>query len=224
MAPMVMMRPETLIGVSGSWKTMPAALMVMTSLKMPQMLRVTTEERLRSANSEAIMQKARMPGKRRMLMPRRTPSAVRMEIPWMISQGPSTASARIMRQTNIIGVRKKSMANGFEVAGWRRRRIWVRPHLKPEKMEDTMMRLKPRALKDASPATIITTPMVMVPMMRMSLREGVSRRKRNAKRRTNAREEDLHIVRNVRVMNRRDIFPSPTSRDVAAPQGTSLVK
>ena len=38
------------------------------------------------------------------------------------------------------------------------------------------------------------TPSVIVAMMRMSLIEGDSRRKRKAKQRTNAKEEDLHIA------------------------------
>jgi len=38
----VMSRPERLTGVRGSWKTIAAADMVMTSLNMPQILRVTT--------------------------------------------------------------------------------------------------------------------------------------------------------------------------------------
>jgi hypothetical protein len=40
----------------------------------------------------------------------------------------------------------------------------------------------------------MTTPTVIVAMMAMSFREGVSRRKRKAKRRTKARAEDLHIA------------------------------
>ena len=56
------------------------------------------------------------------------------------------------------------------------------------------MRMKPRVLKAVSPATIMMTPMVMVAMMRISFKEGVSRWKRKAKRRTKASAEDLHIA------------------------------
>jgi hypothetical protein len=37
--------PDMLTGVSGSWKMSAAAEMVMTSLKMPHIDRVTTEDR-----------------------------------------------------------------------------------------------------------------------------------------------------------------------------------
>lgn len=44
---MVTIRPEMLIGVKGSWKITAAAVIVMTSLKMPQIDSVMTEERFR---------------------------------------------------------------------------------------------------------------------------------------------------------------------------------
>lgn len=97
-----------------------------------------------------------------------------------------------------MGARKKMELKGFPVAGFRRRRIWVSAQRKPEKKAEEMISAKPRVLKAVSPATIMTTPMVMVAMMRMSLREGVSRWKMNAKRRTKARAEDLHIARESR--------------------------
>ncbi len=86
------------------------------------------------------------------------------------------------------------LLKGFEVAGLRRRRIWVRPQRKPEKKAEEMMRMKPRALKAVSPATIMMTPTVMVAMMRINLIDGDSRPKRKAKSSTKAREEDLHIA------------------------------
>lgn len=70
---MVTTKPVTLTVVSLSWKIMPAALIVTTSLKIPQILRVTTEERFRSANSEEIMQNASTPGKIRRNEPNRFP-------------------------------------------------------------------------------------------------------------------------------------------------------
>ncbi len=54
---------------------MPAAVIVTTSLKIPQILRVTTEVRCRRANSEAVMRKARQPGKARIKIPITTPLA-----------------------------------------------------------------------------------------------------------------------------------------------------
>lgn len=70
----------------------------------------------------------------------------------------------------------------------------MRPHRNPEKKAAEMTRMKPRVLKETSPATIIITPAVMVAIMATRRQEGVSRRKRKAKIRTNAREEDLHIA------------------------------
>jgi len=70
----------------------------------------------------------------------------------------------------------------------------VSPQRKPEKNAADMTRMKPRAEKSTSPATIITTPTVMVAIMATRRQEGVSRRKRKAKMRTKAREEDLHIA------------------------------
>lgn len=125
---------------------------------------------------------------------------------------------------NMTGVRRKRVENGLEVAGWRRRRICVSPHRKPEKKAEAMTRPNPSALKAVSPATIITTPTVIVAMMMINLKEGDSRRKRKAKRRTKASADDLHMVRKVREMNLRDMLPRPMSSDVAAPQGTRRVR
>lgn len=72
----------------------------------------------------------------------------------------------------------------------------MRPQRKPEKNAADMTRMKPSAEKSTSPATIITTPAVMVAMIATSRQEGVSSRKRNANNRTNASEEDLHIAEN----------------------------
>jgi hypothetical protein len=83
---------------------------------------------------------------------------------------------------------------GFEVAGFRKRRICVSPQRNPEKNAADRMRMKPMVENATSPATIMRTPNVMVRMMRISFQEGVSRRKRKAKRRTNMRVEDLVIA------------------------------
>ena len=166
-----------------------------TSLNMPQMLNVTTEVRLSSANSDAVMQKAIVPGNRRRHIPKKVPfSLVRRCNPSPRGPNPSMGMARIARLKNIIGARKKILLKGLLVAALRRSRIWVKAQRKPEKKAEEMMRAKPRASKAVSPATIIITPAVMVRMIRTNFIEGVSRWKRKAKRRTNARAEDLHIA------------------------------
>lgn len=158
-------------------------------------------------------------------MPRKTPrTSVRVRSPAAISIGPSIGIAMTMRVVNMIGARRKSVANGLEVAGCRSRRICVRAQRKPEKNADAMTSPNPATLKAVSPKTIITTPTVMVQMMRMSLTLGVSSLKRKAKAKTNANAEDLHMVKNVRVMNLRDMLPRPISSEVAVPHGTSLVR
>lgn len=192
---MVTTRPEALIGVSSSAKMMEAVLMVRTSLKMPQTLRVTTEVRWRSANSEAVMAKARQPGKRRMARERKIPfSDARVAKARVRAKGPSTGMARRSRVKNMTGARNKIDEKGLEVAGLRRRRIWVSDQRKPEDAAADMTRTKPRASKEVSPATIMITPTVMVVMMAASFQEGFSRRNRKAKRSTKPRTEDLHIA------------------------------
>jgi hypothetical protein len=124
----------------------------------------------------------------------------------------------------MIGVSRKRVENGFDVAGWRSSRIWVKPQRKPEKNADAMTSVKPSALKAVSPATIITTPIVIVAMMRISFMDGDSRRKRKANRSTKAKADDLHMVKKVREMNFSDMFPRPISSEVAAPHGTRRVK
>lgn len=192
---MVTTKPLKLIGVNGSWKTMPAAEMVTTSLNMPQMLSVTTDVRLSSANSDDVIKKASTPGKRSMPIPRKTPfSAARTPRPWLREVKPSTGIAIMARVRNMTGAKKKMVLKGLLVAGFRNRRICVKAQRKPEKNADEMINMKPIALKAVSPATIMITPMVMAAIMRISLMEGVSRRKRKAKSRTKANAEDLHIA------------------------------
>ncbi len=94
----------------------------------------------------------------------------------------------------MIGARKKIEENGFDVAGLRSRRIWVSAQRKPEKNAAEMTRMKPRSEKATSPDTIMMTPTVIVAMIRTSFTDGISRRKRKAKRRTKARAEDLHMA------------------------------
>lgn len=86
------------------------------------------------------------------------------------------------------------LLKGLLVAGFRRRRICVRAQRKPEKKAAAMTRMKPIASNAVSPATIIMTPRVIVAIMRISFIDGDSRRKRNAKQRTKAREDDLHMA------------------------------
>ena len=174
---------------------MPPAEMVMTSLKMPQMLSVTTDVRFSRANSADVMQKARTPGNSSRPIAWMVPfAAASIPKPSLRDLNPSIGIARIARLTNMTGARKKMLLNGLLVAGFRRSRICVSAQRKPEKKAEEMMRKKPRAWKAVSPATIMMTPIVMVAMMRISLTEGVSRRNRKAKRSTKAKAEDLHIA------------------------------
>jgi len=92
------------------------------------------------------------------------------------------------------GVKKKSEANGFEVAGLRRKRICVKDHRRPEENEAVISNRKPNRLKAVSPATIIITPTVITAMIANSFQDGFSSLKINAKRRTNPSTEDLHIA------------------------------
>lgn len=197
---MVTTKPLTLIGVNGSWKTMPAAEMVTTSLNIPQILRVTTDVRLSSANSDDVIKKASTPGKRSIPIPKTVPlSAVRSLRPVLRELKPSTGIAMVARVRNMIGAKKKMLLKGLLVAGFRSRRICVKAQRKPEKNADEMINTKPRALKAVSPATIMMTPMIMVAIIRISLTEGVSRRKRKAKSRTKANAEDLHMAGKVQL-------------------------
>lgn len=95
-----------LIGVSVSWNTSPAARIVTTSLKIPAMESVTTDVRCRRANSEAVMQKAIVPGKRRRHGPRMVPLAsMSIRRPSKRAGKPSTGMARRRREANIMGAR-----------------------------------------------------------------------------------------------------------------------
>ncbi len=79
----------------------------------------------------------------------------------------------------------------------------MRAHRKPEKQAAEMTRMKPRAENSISPKTIITTPAVMVAIIATRRQEGFSRRKRKAKIRTKASEDDLHIAGRKLAENRR---------------------
>ena len=81
------------------------------------------------------------------------------------------------------------------MAGFLRRRIWVRAQRKPEKKAAEITRMNPRGLKAVSPAAVMTTPTMIIVIMRINLTETASRRKRKANKRTKAREEDLHMAR-----------------------------
>ena len=128
-----------------------------------------------------------------------TPSAMpfcstNLLIPFAREPKPSTGMAMMNRARNITGARKKIPLKGLLVAGFRSKRIWVSDQRNPEKKDAAITRIKPRALNSVSPATIITTPTVMVAIIKTSLIEGVSRWNRKAKRRINAKAEDLHIA------------------------------
>ena len=195
MLAIVTSKPEILIGVKGSWKTIPAAEIVITSLKIPHMLSVTTEVRCSNANSVEVRQNANVPGNSKSNMPRMDPfSAVNLAMPSASAEKPSMGMASSASERNMIGVRKKILLKGLLVAAFLNSKIWVSAQRKPEKNAELMIRRKPRASNAVSPATIITTPTVMVNIMRQRVIEGDSRRKRKAKRRTKARAEDLHIA------------------------------
>lgn len=104
--------------------TRAATEIVRTSLKIPQILKVTTEVRWMRANSEAVIRNARQPGKRRIrgarMKPCLSPSLLNA---WYMSPRPSTGRARMNSVTNMTGARKKIDENGFDVAGCRMRRI-----------------------------------------------------------------------------------------------------
>ena len=58
-----------------------------TSLKMPAMESVTTEVRLRSANSDAVMRKAMTPGKRMVAVPMMGPLSAKRALKALMSAG-----------------------------------------------------------------------------------------------------------------------------------------
>ena len=177
--------PEMLTGVSLSPNISPAADIVSTSLNMPQTLKVTTLVRFSSANSDAVMRKASSPGNRIMPTPPATPFAsVNAWMPSIKSGIPSTGSAMTSSAKNMTGVRKNSVENGLLVAGLRSSNICVRLHLKPEKKAELMMSMKPSALNDDSPNTIMTTPPIINKMIPPSFIDGFSSRKRKANTKT----------------------------------------
>lgn len=196
MLKMVTTSPVKLIGVSGSLKIKLAVVIVTTSLKMPQMLSVTTLVRFRRANSDEVMRKARQPGKIRIPTPRRWPFiSNNLDRPAERAENPSTGTASTKRLRNMTGARKKMEEKGFAVAGLRSSRIWVKDQRKPDEHAEDMTRMKPKAWKAASPATIITTPTVMMRMIITSRQDGCSRRKRNANMSTKPSADDLHIAK-----------------------------
>ena len=101
-----MIKPDILIGVRVSWKARPAAAMVMTSLNIPAIDKVTTEVRWSRANSAEIMEKAMAPGKRRSSGPSRTPFlSTKTPKPWKRLGKPSTGTAMQKRLMNMTGAR-----------------------------------------------------------------------------------------------------------------------
>lgn len=192
---MVMTRPVRFIGVSGSWKTRLAVVMVTTSLNMPQILSVTTLVLFSRANSDAVIRKAKHPGNSNMPMPKSVPfMSNSLESPSKRAGNPSTGIAKTRMLRNMTGARKNIEENGFAVAGFRRRRICVRDHRKPEEQAEDMTRMNPRTWKEVSPATIMTTPKVMIVMMMTSRHEICSRPNKNANSRTKPSADDLHMA------------------------------
>jgi len=142
----------------------------------------------------------------------------------------------------MIGVKKNNEANGFDVAGFRRRSICVRDHRNPEEKEAVINKENPKRLNAVSPATIITTPTVITAMMANSFQDGFSNLNIKANKSTKPSTEDLHIavcavsllnqgmtyvlhsLKNVNVMNFRLMLPNPMSILVAAPHGAIRVR
>jgi hypothetical protein len=122
------------------------------------------------------------------------------------------------------GVRKKIVLKGLLVARFRSNSICVKLQRNPEHKLALMTSTNPSALKEVSPATIMITPTVMRRMMRQRRQVGCSRWKRKAKRRTKARTLDLHMVKKVRLMKRREKLPRPMSSAVDVPQGPMRVR
>lgn len=99
-------------------------------------------------------------------------------------------------EKNITGARKKIVLKGFDVAGFRTRRTWVKDHRRPDSAEAVKTRINPirtNVVSD-SDATIMITPIVIVVIMLTSTQVGFSRRNINANISTKARVEDLHIA------------------------------
>lgn len=94
----------------------------------------------------------------------------------------------------MIGARKNTVEKGFEVAGFRMSSICVKDQRKPDDAAAVMTKINPRTLNEVSPATIRTTPAVIVVMMAKSFQEGFSSRNRKANIRTKPRTDDLHIA------------------------------
>jgi hypothetical protein len=74
------------------------------------------------------------------------------------------------------------------------RRIWDRPHRSPPHALALSTRRRPESTKCVSVATIRTTPLKMRRITPTRRKEKVSRRRRNAKKRTNIKDDDLHIA------------------------------
>jgi len=141
------------------------------------------------------MRKAITPGKINMADPRIMPSlATNSEKRSDRGPRPSTGIAITIKLMNMTGARKKIELKGLLVAGLRRRRICVSAQRNPEENAAVMTRINPSRLKAASPATIITTPTVMLAIIRTSLMLGLSRWNKKANMRTKASDEDLHIA------------------------------
>merc|ERR1719160_222356 len=137
--------------------TTDAAMMVTTSLKIPAVDNVTTEVRCKSANSAAVIRNAMHPGNNRKQGVRKTPnSLLNSAKPPNRGMNPSTGIARLSNVRNMTGVSKKMLEKGFEVAGCRSNKIWVRPHRKPEKKAAEMTSTKPPTWNWTSPKTMST--------------------------------------------------------------------
>lgn len=108
---------------------------------------------------------------------------------------PSKMRLHNPRVAPMIGASQNKVAIGLPMpidSLWRS--IWVSDQRKPPRAEAERTWIMPTKSNWVSVETIRMTPAVMMRMMPASRQEGLSRRNRKAKRRTNAREEDLHMA------------------------------
>jgi hypothetical protein len=107
---------------------------------------------------------------------------------------PSKMMLHVARVTPIIGASQNSVAIGLPIPMLSlSSNIWVRD-LKPPSAEAVRTSTMPTRWNWVSVETMRMTPEVMIRMIPARRQEGTSRWKRKAKRRTKAREEDLHMA------------------------------
>lgn len=141
------------------------------------------------------MQKAMIPGhsrKKRVL--RVLPGVAKNWFAKILLQ-PSMKSVVTSNETPIIGASQKSVAAGLCMPMFLLRiSSCVRLHRRPPRALAEVTSRKPLRTKWVSVATMRSTPAQMRNITPMSRHENFSSRRRNAKRRTKTRDDDLHIA------------------------------